>query len=607
MKHFFRILRYATPYRLHAAMNVVFNLLSTVFHLASLLVFIPFLSLLFNQVEPILDEPAWEFSKEGVQNTFNWYMSSYIQDNGAIGGLVFICGIVSVLFLLKNLTRYLAMYFIGVLRNRTVQDIRTKIYDKILELPLQFFSEERKGDIIARVTSDVQDVEFSIFQWIAMLFREPITILLSLTLMIMISAKLTLISLLLLPLSGLIIGRVGKSLKRKSVKGQQKNADLLSLVEETLGGLRVVKAFNGEDEMRKRFKDENQELSDLSISILRKRDLASPMSEFLGALVMVALVYFGGSLVLGESSELNGEQFIGYIILFSQILTPAKSFSTGYFWIQKGSASAERILNILSQENPIKERKDAEAVRSFTTSIRFEGVTFAYDEESVLHGIDLEIKKGQSIALVGTSGGGKTTIAGLLPRFMDVSSGSISIDGKDIRDVRIKDLRNLMGIVTQDSILFNGSVRDNITFGSEGATDQQVRDAAEVANALGFIEDLPQGFDTNIGDGGNRLSGGQKQRVSIARAVLSNPPILILDEATSALDTESEKLVQDALIRLMKERTSLVIAHRLSTIQHCDSIVVLQAGKVVEQGTHKELYEANGQYRKLCDMQAFEN
>jgi subfamily B ATP-binding cassette protein MsbA len=607
MSHFFRILRFAAPYRLYAALNVLFNILSTVFHLASLLVFIPFLSLLFNQVEPVLDKPVWSWSRESAQNTFNWYMSGYIQENGAIGGLIFICGVVAVLFLVKNITRYLAMYFIGVLRNRTVQDIRTKIYDKILELPLQFFSEERKGDIIARVTSDVQDVEFSIFQYIAMLFREPITIALSLTLMIMISPQLTLISLILLPISGLIIGRVGKSLKRKSVKGQQKNADLLSLVEETLGGLRVVKAFNGEHEMRERFKRENDELSDLSISILRKRDMASPLSEFLGALVMVALVYLGGSLVLGESSELNGEQFIGYIILFSQILTPAKSFSTGYFWIQKGSASAERILDLLAKENPIVEKPNAESIATLNDCIAFNKVEFGYGDELVLHGIDLNIKKGQSLALVGTSGGGKTTIAGLLPRFMDVTGGSITIDGKDIRDLRIKDLRSLMGIVTQDSILFNGTVKDNITFGTEHASDEDVRNAARVANALEFIEELPNGFETNIGDGGNRLSGGQKQRVSIARAVLNNPPVLIMDEATSALDTESEKLVQDALIKLMKERTSLVIAHRLSTIQHCDGIVVLQAGRVVEQGTHKELYDKGGQYRKLCDMQAFES
>lgn len=607
MRHFFRILRFAAPYRHFAALNVVFNLLSTVFHLASLLVFIPFLSLLFGNVEPLLSKPDWAWNRQALQDTFNWYMSSYIEENGTIGGLIFICVVVAGLFLLKNITRYLGMYFIGILRNRTVQDLRTRIYDKILELPLQFFSEERKGDMIARVTSDVQDVEFSIFQWIAMVFREPITIMLSLTLMIMISPQLTLISLLLLPLSGLVIGRVGKSLKRKSAKGQQKNADLLSLVEETLGGLRVIKAFNGEQEMRQRFKDENDELSDLSISILRKRDLASPMSEFLGALVMVALVYLGGSLVLGESSELNGEEFIGYIILFSQILTPAKSFSTGYFWIQKGSASANRILDLLAQENPIVEKKDAVPITEFKDRIELKGVGFAYDQEPVLQNIDLTIRKGQSIALVGTSGGGKTTIAGLLPRFYDVTEGSINIDDNDIRDLKITDLRALMGIVTQDSLLFNGTVRENIAFGTENASDEAIEKAAEVANAMIFIKDLQRGFDTNIGDGGNRLSGGQKQRLSIARAVLKNPPILLLDEATSALDTESEKLVQDALIKLMQERTSLVIAHRLSTIQHCDSIVVLQKGRIVEQGTHKELYEKKGEYRKLCDMQAFEN
>ena len=607
MRNFFRILKYSAKYRRFAVLNVVFNLISTVFHLASLLVFIPFLSLLFGHVETVRSKPEWAWSRDALQDTFNWYMSNYIEENGAVGGLVFICIVVAALFFLKNLTRYFGMYFIGILRNRTVQDLRTKIYDKILELPLQFFSEERKGDMIARVTSDVQDVEFSIFQYIGMVFREPIAIILSLTLMIVISPELTLISLLLLPISGLIIGRVGKSLKKKSAKGQQKNADLLSLVEETLGGLPVVKAFNGEAEMRKRFKEENGELSELSISILQKRDLASPLSEFLGALVMVALVYLGGSLVLGDTAKLNGEEFIGYIILFSQILSPAKSFSTGYFWIQKGSASAERILSLLAEENTIIEKETAKPITGFEREITLEHVHFAYAEDAVLQDINLTVKKGQSIALVGTSGGGKTTLAGLLPRFFDVRDGSISIDGDDIRDLKIKDLRSLMGMVTQDSLLFNGTVRENIAFGSEQVSDEAIRKAAQVANAMDFIEELPNGFETNIGDGGNRLSGGQKQRISIARAVLKNPPILILDEATSALDTESEKLVQDALIKLMRNRTSLVIAHRLSTIQHCDSIVVLAAGQVVEQGTHKELYTANGQYRKLCDMQAFDS
>lgn len=592
---------------MYAVLNVLFNLVSTVFHLASMLVFIPFLSLLFGHVETVAERPNWAWNREAMQDTFNWYMTSYIDQHGAVGGLIFICVLVAVLFLLKNFTRYLGMYFIGILRNRTVQDLRTKIYDKMLELPLQFFSEERKGDMIARITSDVQDVEFSIFQYIGMVFREPIAIILSLALMIMISPQLTLISLLLLPISGLVIGRVGKSLKKKSAKGQQKNADLLSLVEETLGGLPVVKAFNGEDEMRERFRSENQELSDLTISVLRKRDMASPLSEFLGAMVMVALVYLGGSLVLGDSAKLNGEEFIGYIILFSQILSPAKSFSTGYFWIQKGSASAERILNLLAEENTIIEKADAKPVQDLEQQISFIDVSFAYKEEQVLHGIDLHVQKGASVALVGTSGGGKTTLANLLPRFFDVTMGSIAIDGVDIRDLRIKDLRALMGIVTQDSLLFNGTVRENIAFGTAHASDEDIRKAAEVANAIGFIEELPSSFETNIGDGGNRLSGGQKQRLSIARAVLKNPPILILDEATSALDTESEKLVQDALLKLMKNRTSLVIAHRLSTIQHCDSIVVLSAGRIVEQGTHKELYDKGGQYRKLCDMQAFES
>ncbi|MCC6401621.1 MAG: ABC transporter ATP-binding protein [Flavobacteriales bacterium] len=609
MRNFFRVLRYARPYRGYAVLNVVFNLASTVFHLASLLVFIPFLNLLFGQAPPPSARPAVDLSLEGLKRLpelFNWRMAAYIQEHGQMGGLVFICVVVALCFLLKNLFRYFALWAIGILRNRAVRDLRNEVYDKILDLPMRFHTGERKGHTIARITQDVQEVEFSIMNYIEMVFREPITIVLSLALMIGISWKLTLIALLLLPLSGLLIGRIGKSLRREGLRAQQKAADLLSTVEETLTGMRVVKAFNGEEQMRRRFRRENEMLNKLNVFTLRRRDMASPLSEFLGALVMVTLVYLGGSLVIGQDPSLSGGAFIGYIILFSQLLAPAKSFTTGYYWIRKGGASAERIFELLAVENSVKERPDARPIAAFTDRVVFEGVRFAYDERPVLRTVDLVLPKGRSVALVGTSGGGKSTLAGLLPRFYDVTGGRVLIDGQDVRDLKLRDLRALMGIVTQDSILFNDTVANNIAFGQPGVATADIERAARIANAHDFIMRLDQGYQTGIGDMGNRLSGGQKQRLAIARAVLKNPPILILDEATSALDTESERLVQDALFRMMEGRTSLVIAHRLSTIQHCDEICVVVDGAIVERGTHADLHAAGGHYRRLCDMQAFD-
>ena len=608
MKNFFLVLRYAKPYRAYAVLNVVFNLFSTLFHLASLLVFIPFLNLLFGQAPPPSDRPTVDWSLAGIKrlpDLFNWMISSYIEEHGQVGGLIFICVTVACCFLLKNLFRYFALWAIGILRNRSVRDLRNQVYDKILDLPMQYHTGERKGNIISRITNDVQEIEFSIMNYIEMVFREPITIVLSLAIMIGISPKLTLIALLLLPISGLIIGRIGKSLKKEGLRAQQKSADLLSTVEETLTGMRVVKAFNGEDAMRRRFRRENEMLNRLNVFTLRRRDMASPLSEFLGAMVMVTLVYLGGSLVSGQDASLTGGEFIGYIILFSQLLAPAKSFTTGYYWIRKGSASAERIFELLAVESTIKEKPDATPIQAFNGRVEFKQVRFAYDEKPVLKTIDLVVEKGKSVALVGTSGGGKSTLAGLMPRFYDVTGGKVLIDGHDVRDLRIKDLRELMGIVTQDSILFNDTVANNIAFGKPGVSSADIEQAARVANAHGFIAQLENGYQTNIGDSGNRLSGGQKQRLAIARAVLKNPPILILDEATSALDTESERLVQEALFKMMEGRTSLVIAHRLSTIQHCDEICVVMSGEIVERGTHQELYDAMGQYRKLCDMQTF--
>ncbi|MBK6774642.1 MAG: ABC transporter ATP-binding protein [Flavobacteriales bacterium] len=612
MKEFLRILRFSRPYTRLMWLNAIFNLISTLFHLASLLLFIPFLRLLFVKEQPPCPgqvQAAAGPTKTGLDAVYQQWMADYIAAHGALGTLAFICILVISSFLLKNVFRWMAMSTIGTLRNNTVRDIRGAVYDKILELPMQYHTGERKGHVLSRITSDVQEIEFSILNWVEMVFREPVTIVLSLGIMVSMSVQLTLFSLVLLPITGLLIGRIGKSLRRTSMRAQEKNADVMSHVDETLTGMRVVKAFNAEDRMRQRFGRENEMLTRISTVVLRRRDLASPLSEFLGACVMVALVYFGGRLVIGHDASLNGEFFLGYIIVFSQLLAPIKGLTTGWSNIQKGSASARRIFELLAVENKVKEVPDAQPISTFNDSIRFNNVSFAYDgsdaPELVLKGIDLVVPKGKSVALVGTSGSGKTTLAGLLPRFFDATSGSVTIDGKDVRQLRIADLRKLMGIVTQDSILFNDTVGNNIAFGALGATEADIRRAAEVANAHGFISALENGYQTNIGDGGNRLSGGQKQRVAIARAVLKNPPILILDEATSALDTESERLVQDALFKMMEGRTSVVIAHRLSTIQHCDEIIVMSQGNIIERGTHAQLFAAGGQYRRLCDMQAF--
>lgn len=613
MRNFLRLLRFGRPYRHYALLNAFFNLLGTVFHLASLLLFIPFLRLLLGQVEAVHVRPTDPWTRVGLEGTFNWGLTQLIDARGQMGALLVISITVVVLFLCKNVFRYMALVAICNFRNRIIKDIRARIYDKLLELPLRYHTNERKGDLLSLITNDMQVVEYSVMYYIEMIFREPIAVILFLATMLTLSPQLTLISLLLLPISGLLIARISKSLKRKSARVQEKSADLLARVEETLSGIRVIKAFNGEADMRRRFERENELLTRGSIAMLNRQDIASPLSETMGAAVMAAIAYIGGSFVLGETPSLTGDSFLGFIIIFSQLLAPIKGFSQGWSGITRGGASGQRIFDLLAVENTVKEKADAQAITAFNDRIEYRNVTFAYESapkegqqrRAVLEDINLVIPKGKSVALVGTSGGGKTTMANLLPRFFDVTGGALLIDGRDIRDLRITDLRALMGIVTQDSILFNDTVANNIAFGSPGTSQADIERAACIANAHEFIGKLENGYQTNIGDGGNRLSGGQKQRVSIARAVLKNPPILILDEATSALDTESERLVQDALIKMMEGRTSIVIAHRLSTIQHCDEICVMQAGRIIERGTHEQLFAAGGQYRKLCDMQAF--
>jgi subfamily B ATP-binding cassette protein MsbA len=502
----------------------------------------------------------------------------------------------------------MAMYFLAPIRNGVVRDIRRDVYHKILSLPIGYFTDERKGDMMARMTSDVQEVEWGIMNSLEAAFREPLNIIVFLITMFTMSSELTTFVLVLLPIAGLIIGRIGKSLKKKSVQAQEKMGELLSNIEETLSGLRIIHAFTAEKSASKKFGGLNNQHYGLMNKIGRRRDLASPVSEFLGTVVMTVVMYFGGLLVLGSNSKLEPSEFIAFIAIFSQVITPAKSLTSAWYNIQKGLASSERIYKILDAEVLVKDPEHPAEAKPFSDKIHFDGISFSYTKEdgkSVLKNISLEIPKGKTVALVGQSGSGKTTLADMLPRYYDVDKGKITIDGVNIKDIRITDLRSLMGIVTQESILFNDTVFNNIAFGMDNATEEEVIAAAKIANANDFITAMSDGYQTSIGDRGSKLSGGQRQRLSIARAVLKNPPILILDEATSALDTESERLVQEALINLMKQRTTLVIAHRLSTIVHADEIIVMQSGEIVERGTHQELLNKNGYYKRLFDLQTF--
>ncbi len=614
MRKFFGVLKYVKGYWNYAILNITFNILSVIFSLFSLAMLFPFLQVLLLGKDEIIKEtvakgvPAFKLNATTMTDIVNYYLAERIASHGKMDALIAICVFIVITISLKNLFRYLGMFFVNPIRNGVVRDIRNRMYNKILKLPLSYYSEERKGDIMSRMTVDVQEIEWSIMQSLEMIFREPITMLMFLATMIIISPALSVFSLVLLPLSGLLIARIGKSLRRSSAKGKEKMGVLLSMMEEALGGLRIIKGFNAEKKMNSHFQEENQQYTNIQVKVLRKNDLSSPLSETLGVIVMVIVLYFGGKLVLSNDPSLTGSLLIFYIAIFSQLLVPAKSFTTAYYNVQKGLASAERIDKILEAEITICDSKDAATIQKFEKEIEYKNVSFAYREAQVgwvLNDINLKIEKGKTIALVGQSGSGKTTLADMLPRFYDPSQGNILIDGVDIKKLKLHDLRDLMGIVTQESILFNDTVYGNIAFGMEHVTEQQVIEAAKIANAHEFIAQMPEGYHTNIGDRGSKLSGGQRQRISIARAVLKNPPILILDEATSALDTESERLVQDALNKLMKNRTSVVIAHRLSTIQHADEIIVMQKGQLIERGTHTELLVRGGTYKKLHDLQAF--
>ncbi len=606
MKKFYRVLAYIKPYYGYAGLNVLFNILTIVFSLFSFALLIPFLNLLFGINDLVTEKPVFEYTTQSFLDYLNYQISSIIISDGKIQALVYICLILIIAFFLRNLSRFFAMYFMANVRIGSIKGIRNDIYTKILTLPLSFFTKHKKGDIIARVTTDVQEVEFSIMNYLEMIVRDPVTIIAYIAFMVSMSPQLTLFVLIILPLTGFLIGRIGKSLRKQSKIGMTKFAGLLSTIEESISGLRIIKAFNAIDYSNDKFKYNNNDYSRLLIWIYRKRDLSSPLSEFLSSVVIIVVLWFGGRMVLSDNPTIQAADFITYIVVFSQIIPPAKTFAQGFYSIQKGIASADRIFEVLDAEEVIEEKPDAIPVKSFNKSIEYRDVSFKYENEYVLKNINLKIEKGKVIALVGESGGGKSTMADLLPRFYDVVDGELLIDGKNIKDLKIDDTRALMGIVSQESILFNDNIFNNIAFGMSDVRREHVIEAAKVANAHEFILETENGYETNIGDRGMKLSGGQRQRLSIARAVLANPPILILDEATSSLDTESEKLVQKALFNVMKDRTTVVIAHRLSTIQHADEIIVLKNGEIVERGTHTKLISMNGVYTRLQQLQAFD-
>ncbi|SCQ24569.1 Lipid A export ATP-binding/permease protein MsbA [Tannerella forsythia] len=595
-------------------LNIVFNVLSAILNVFSFALIIPILKILFKMDDRVYSFMEWTFRPssweswktlpEAAQNNFYWYVNRLIEVYGSSSALIMLGVALIVMTLFKVLAMYMAFYTMIPIRTGVVRDVRNQINKKITELPLGFFSEERKGDIIARVSGDVNEIETSIMSSLDMLFKNPILILIYLSAMLIISWQLTAFVFILLPVAGYVMGQVGKKLKKKSLLGQSQWGALMSQIEETLSGLRIIKAFNAEKKIQRRFETQNETYRRTTNRIYRRQQLAHPMSEFLGTTTIVVILWYGGTLILGNNSPIDAPTFIYYLVIFYSIINPAKDLSKSVYAIQKGLASVERVDKILKAESNIVSPAVTKPV-TLNDAIEYRDVWFRYQHDWVLKGINLRIEKGKTIALVGQSGSGKSTLVDLLPRFYDVDQGAITIDGTDIREASLVDLRGLMGNVNQEAILFNDSFFNNIAFGVESATRAEVEEAARIANAHDFIMVSEEGYETNIGDRGGKLSGGQRQRISIARAILKNPPVLILDEATSALDTESERLVQEALENLMRNRTTIVIAHRLSTIRKADEICVMHEGEIVERGRHDELITMNGYYKRLCDMQKF--
>ena len=603
MSNLLKILKYIKPYSSYVILNISSNILSILFSLFSLTMIIPFLGVLFETEKKTYSSSEISFSLSSIKENFYSFLSSTIDDKGKIEALMFMCLLVLVMFFLKNLFRYIALFYLTPIRNGIIHDIRMDLQRKIMSLPVSFFTEQKKGDLTSRMTSDLVEIEWSIMGVLEMIFKDPINIVIFLSTLIIISPQLTLFVIILFPLAGLLIGYIGKSLKNASHKGQKKMGEIMSVIDENIFGIKILKTFNAEETINKKFGKISNEYKNIMTSILRKKDLSSPMSEFLSTIVMVIVMWFGGQLVLNESSYLSPEEFIGYILIFSQIIPPAKSLTTSYYYIQKGSAAAERIYEILDTKNTITDNESSKIVKQLNNKIDFNIKSFKYENINILSEVNFSIKKGSKIALVGKSGSGKSTIADLLARFYDLDDGNITIDNLDIKNIKLSSLRSLMGIVSQESILFNDSIYNNIKLGDSQATEEDIVNAAKNANAHDFIMQSEDGYHTNIGNLGEKLSGGQKQRISIARAILKNPEILILDEATSSLDSESEKLVQEAISKLMKDRTSLVIAHRLSTIIDADEIIFLDKGLILERGTHLELIKNNMSYKKLHELQ----
>ncbi|WP_460219599.1 ABC transporter ATP-binding protein [Psychroserpens sp. MEBiC05023] len=608
MDYIKKLFRFIIPYKRYGILNIIANVFYALFSTLAMISLMPMINVLFGEGERVTEKPIYSGIskiKDYGEDYINYIITTTSETHGPQRSLLYMIVLIITLFLLKNLFNYLGLYFITFLRNGVLKDLRNEIYDKVTRLPISYYSEKKKGDIIARISGDVNEVKGSLLAILELIVKEPLTILFAIIAMFATSVKLTIFVFLFIPISGFIISRIGKSLKKKSSRVQTEQGIFLSTLEETLSGLKVIKGFNAENRFNESFQKSTKRFYNFSNTLMNRQNLASPMSEVLGIITIAVLLWYGGSMVLVDKT-LSGGAFIVYIGLAWQILTPAKAISKASYKVKAGNAAADRILEIIETESPLADRVNAQTKSDFNSDISLNDISFKYEDDLVLKHFSIKVPKGKSVALVGQSGSGKSTIANLVTRFYDVNDGNISIDGIDIRDLKKQSLRGLMGLVTQDSILFNESIKNNLLIGKEKATDEEIIDALKIANAWEFVKDLPQGIDTNIGDSGGKLSGGQQQRLSIARAVLKNPPIMILDEATSALDTESERLVQDALEKMMKNRTSIVIAHRLSTIQNADEIIVMHKGEIAEQGTHNELIAKKGIYKKLVDMQSFE-